>query len=343
MELDERKARVLRAVVDDFIRTAEPVGSRMLAERHEFGVSSATIRNDLAALEDHGFLSHPHTSAGRVPTDRGYRYYVDSIDGVGQLARAQHDTVGRFLEGAADLEELLARTSMLLSSLTRYTAMVSTPSLDRSRLRHVELVALGPRVVLLVLITDTGRVEKRHVEVGRAVSSEELEDLRARLNEELDGERLDQAERLLAALAERLPPERRALLAALARAIGQVVGDRRVERVFVGGQAHLAGPDAFQALETVRAVYQVLEQQVVLMHLLQAAMGPDQTMAVTIGSEHTVEGMEACSVVSARYPAGGTVGTVGVLGPTRMDYLGAMGAVHAVAGYLGALLDEFDR
>src|SRR5919109_817024 len=145
MNLDERKARLLRAVVHEFIHTAEPVGSRSLTERYSLGVSAATIRNELAALEEQGYLSHPHTSAGRVPTDRGYRFYVDALSGVGELARAQAETIARFFEGTADLEETLQRTSVLLSSLTHYTAMVSPPGLDRSRLRHIELVGLGRR------------------------------------------------------------------------------------------------------------------------------------------------------------------------------------------------------
>src|SRR5215204_7821931 len=142
-ELGTRKTEVLRAVVEEFVRTGEPVGSETIAEHAGLGVSSATIRNELAALEELGYLSHPHTSAGRIPTDAGYRKYVDALSGVGELARAQAETIARFFEGAADLEETLQRTSLLLSSLTHYTAMVAPPALDRSRLRHIEVVGLG--------------------------------------------------------------------------------------------------------------------------------------------------------------------------------------------------------
>ena len=178
MDLDERKARLLRAVVHEFIYTEKPVGSKSLTERYSLGVSPATIRNELAVLEEQGYLSHPHTSAGRIPTDRGYRYYVDALSGVGELARAQEETIARFFEGAADLEETLQRTSLLLSSLTHYTAMVAPPALDRSKLRHIEVVGLGRRVIMLVLIVDSGRVEKRLVETAEDVAIEDLEDLR---------------------------------------------------------------------------------------------------------------------------------------------------------------------
>ena len=157
-------------------------------------------------LEEQGYLSHPHTSAGRIPTDRGYRFYVDALSGVGELARAQEETIARFFEGAADLEETLQRTSLLLSSLTHYTAMVAPPALDRSRLRHIEVVGLGRHVIMLVLIVDSGRVEKRLVETAEEISVEDLEALRRQLNERLANERLSRAELVLDAMAGEVRP-----------------------------------------------------------------------------------------------------------------------------------------
>jgi heat-inducible transcriptional repressor len=346
VSLDERKARLLRAVVHEFIKTAEPVGSKALAGRYTLGISPATIRNELAALEEQGFLSHPHTSAGRVPTDRGYRFYVDSLSGVGELARAQRDGVMRFLEGAAGLEETLQRTSLLLASLTHYTAMVAPPALDRSRVRHIELVALSPHVVMLVLIVDTGRVEQRLLETGGEVSTEDLEEVRRRLNEKLVGERLNRAELVLSSMVETVPMEQRWLFTVVADLLGQVVSDRTSERVWLGGQAHIVGPGAFDELETVRQVYEFLEQQVLVLRLLQMALNPgsgSEQISVVIGSENELEGMQACSLVTSTYPAGDTIGTIGVLGPRRMDYLRAMAAVQAVASYLGNLLDDVER
>jgi heat-inducible transcriptional repressor len=344
VSLDERKARLLRAVVHEFIQTAEPVGSKALAGRYALGISPATIRNELAALEEQGFLSHPHTSAGRVPTDRGYRFYVDSISGVSELARGQRDAVMHYLEGAAGLEETLQRTSLLLASLTHYTAMVAPPALDRSRVRHIELVQLSSHVIMLVLIVDTGRVEQRLLETKGEVGVDDLEDLRRRLNEKLAGEQLNRAELVLSGLAETVPDEQRWLFTVVADALGQVVSDRTSERVWLGGQAHIVGPGAFDQLETVREVYKLLEQQVLVLRLLQVAFthGADQ-INVVIGSENQIEGMQACSLVTSTYPAGDTIGTIGVLGPTRMDYLRAMAAVQAVAGYLGSLLDDVER
>jgi heat-inducible transcriptional repressor len=343
VSLDDRKARLLRAVVHEFIQTAEPVGSKALADRYSLGISSATIRNELATLEEQGFLSHPHTSAGRVPTDQGYRHYVDSLSGVGDLAHAQQDAVMRYLEGAAGLEETLQRTSLLLASLTHYTAMVAPPALDRSRVRHVELVGLGPHVVMLVLIADTGRVEQRLVETEDEVGVEDLEDLRRRVNEKLAGERLNRAELVLASMEGSVPTHARWLFTILADAIGQMASDRTTDRVWLGGQAHISVPGAFEELETIHRVYQLLEQQVMVLRLLQASFGHGGAIAVVIGSENQLEAMRSCSVVTSTYSAGDTIGSIGVLGPTRMDYLRAMAAVQAVASYLGDVLDDVER
>ncbi len=344
--LDERKARLLRAVVHDFIQHAEPVGSKTLAERYALGVSTATIRNELATLEEQGYLTHPHTSAGRIPTDAGYRFYVDSLSGVGQLARAQEEAIVHWFEGVADLEETLRRTSTLLSRLTHYTAMVSPPALDRSRIRHVELVELGPHLVLLVLIVDTGRVEKRLVETAGEATTADLEELRHLVNEALAGERVDRAELVLGALAERVAAGQRALFDSVANAIGEVIGDQTTEQVWVEGLANIAGSDGFDAIQTVRAVYEALEQQVLVLRLLQAAFDADRVadrVSVTIGSENPVQGMQVCSLVTASYLAGDARGRIGVLGPTRMDYLRAMAAVQAVARYLGDVLDDTEH
>jgi heat-inducible transcriptional repressor len=340
MSLDDRKARLLRAVVHEYIQTAEPVGSKAIVERYELGVSSATIRNELAVLEEQGYLSHPHTSAGRVPTDVGYRHYVDSLSGVGELALTQQEVVMRYLEGAASLEETLQRTSLLLASLTHYTAMVAPPSLDRSRVRHVELVRLDPRVVMLVLIADTGRVEQRLVETDAEVGADDLEDLRRRINEKLVGARLKRAELLLSSMEESIPSEARWLFRVVAGTISQMVSDRSIDRVWLGGQAHLSMPGVFPELETIHRVYQLLEQQVMVLRLLQVSFRQSDAISVVIGSENQIPGMQACSLVTSTYPAGDTIGTIGVLGPTRMDYLRAMAAVQAVSSYLGDVLED---
>ena len=165
--LDDRKLEVLRAIVEDFVSTNEPVGSKALAERHSLGVSPATVRNDMAALEEEGYITHPHTSAGRIPTDKGYRLFVDQLSTVKPLSPAERRAIQTFLEGAVDLDDVVRRSVRLLAQLTRQVAVVQYPSLSRSAVRHLEIVHLAPHRLLLVLITDTGRVEQRLLELPR--------------------------------------------------------------------------------------------------------------------------------------------------------------------------------
>jgi heat-inducible transcriptional repressor len=188
--VEDRKLAVLRAIVEDYVATQEPVGSKALVERHSLGVSPATIRNDMAALEDEGYIAQPHTSAGRVPTDKGYRLFVDRLSTVKPLSAPEKRAIATFLDGAVDLDDVVARTVRLLAQLTRQVAVVQYPSLTRSSVRHVELVSLGASRVMLVLITNTGRVEQRVVETATDVDDRLLADLRTRLNSEVVGVRL---------------------------------------------------------------------------------------------------------------------------------------------------------
>ncbi|HEV3054970.1 MAG TPA: heat-inducible transcriptional repressor HrcA, partial [Solirubrobacteraceae bacterium] len=183
--MEDRKLEVLRAIVEDFVATQEPVGSKSLAERHDLGVSPATVRNDMASLEDEGYITQPHTSAGRVPTDKGYRLFVDRLSGVKPLSGPERRAIQTFLEGALDLDDVVRRSVRLLAQLTRHVAVVQYPSLQRSRVRHVELVQLASSRLLLVFITDTGRVEQRVVETYQPLSEIAVSELRTLLNRSL--------------------------------------------------------------------------------------------------------------------------------------------------------------
>jgi heat-inducible transcriptional repressor len=187
--LDDRKLEVLRAIVTDFVSSNEPVGSRALAERHGLGVSPATVRNDMAALEDEGYITHPHTSAGRIPTDKGYRLFVDRLSAVKPLSGAERRAIQSFLEGAVDLDDVVRRTVRLLAQLTHQVAVVQYPSLSRSAVRHLEIVHLAPNRLLLVLITDTGRVEQRVLELPSVLSEDDVAGLRQAFGTRLHGAR----------------------------------------------------------------------------------------------------------------------------------------------------------
>ncbi|MDQ2876136.1 MAG: heat-inducible transcriptional repressor HrcA [Actinomycetota bacterium] len=333
--LDDRKLAVLRAIVEDYVSTNEPVGSKNLVDRHSLDVSPATIRNDMAVLEEQGFIVQPHTSAGRVPTDKGYRLFVDRLTGVKPFSSAERRAIETFLAGVYDLDDIVMRTVRLLAQLTRQVAVVQYPSLTRSTVRHIELVPLAPQRLLLVLITDTGRVEQRSVELPGPVGDDSITHLRAVLNAYLGGRRLTEVASAVSEMPERINPADRSVAAAVLSVILETLVERHEERVVVAGAANLAPADFARGLHEV---LEALEEQVVLMRLLGES-GDQASVTVRIGAENQVEGLESTSLVAAGYGSGEqALARLGVLGPTRMDYPTAMGAVRAVARYVGQIL-----
>ncbi|MEU4143677.1 heat-inducible transcriptional repressor HrcA [Streptomyces parvulus] len=336
--LSERRLQVLRAIVQDYVGTEEPVGSKALTERHNLGVSPATVRNDMAALEDEGFIAQPHTSAGRIPTDKGYRLFVDKLAGVKPMTAPERRAIQNFLEGAVDLDDVVARTVRLLAQLTRQVAVVQYPSLTRSTVRHVELLALAPARLMLVLITDTGRVEQRMVDCPAPFGEASLADLRARLNSRVAGRRFTDVPGLVEDLPDAFEAEDRGTVSTVLSTLLETLVEENEERLMIGGTANLTrfGHD-FPLV--IRPVLEALEEQVVLLKLLGEAKDPGVT--VRIGHENAHEGLNSTSVVSVGYGSGGeAVAKLGVVGPTRMDYPGTMGAVRAVARYVGQILAE---
>jgi heat-inducible transcriptional repressor len=339
-KLDRRRLEVLRAIVEDYVATQEPVGSKALVERHNLGVSPATIRNDMALLEEEGYIHQPHTSAGRVPTDKGYRLFVDRLTNVKPLAQAERRAIHTFLEEAVDLDDVVSRTVRLLAQLTRQVAVVQYPSLSRSAVRHLELVSLSASRLMLVLITDTGRVEQRVVEVG-AIEEAALGELRARLNGQIVGRRLAEVPGLLEDFSRRLPAveAQTGAVDALCAVLLEMIVEQREERVMLGGTANLArfGQDF---PDSIHPVLEALEEQVVLLKLLGEVTAPS-LLTVRIGRENELDQLTSTSVVASGYGRGeDTLAQLGVLGPTRMDYPGTMGAVSAVARYVGRILEQ---
>ena len=330
--LDDRKLEVLRAIVEDFVSTSEPVGSKALAERHGLGVSPATVRNDMAALEEEGYITHPHTSAGRIPTDRGYRLFVDRLSTVKPLSAAERRAIESFLEGAVDLDDVVRRSVRLLSQLTHQVAVVQYPSLSRAVVRRIEIVHLAPSRLLLVLIMDSGRVEQRVLELHGPVTDDDVSTLQAMFGQRLHGKTLIDAPAALSDLPEAAPPSLRPVLTSVLSVILSTLVERPEERVAIGGTANLTR-SALDFPRTLRPVLEALEEQVVLLKLLGEINDPT-TVHVKIGEENAVEGLRSTSVVTVGYGAG----ALGVVGPTRMDYPSAMGSVRAVARYVGELL-----
>jgi heat-inducible transcriptional repressor len=335
---DARRLAVLRAIIEDYVAMREPVGSKALVERHNLEVSPATIRNDMAALEDEGFITQPHTSAGRIPTDKGYRVFVDRIANLKPLSQAERRAIQTLISDPVDLDDVLDRTVRALAQLTHQVAVVQYPSLSLSSVRHIEVVPLGGSRLLVVLITNSGRIEQRTVETGVSVPEDVVGELRARLNEVAAG-------RPLAALADRLDtlpdafrPEDRELVRTVLRAVEDSVAAGREDKIVLAGTANLARSASDFA--SLSPVLEAIEEQVVLLRLLsEMADDPSSGVSVRIGHEHAHESLTGTSVVSSSYGAGGeVVARLGVLGPTRMDYPTTMAAVRAVARYVSRII-----
>ena len=332
--LDDRKTAILRAIVEEYIATALPVGSSHIAKSNEFAVSSATVRNDMAALEREGFLTHPHTSAGRIPTDKGYRFFVDNLVPNGTLGSLEQAKVGSFFETAHfRLEETLQRTSMLLTQLTNYASVVIGPTVEIATVKSLQLVRLSSHHITVVVVLSNGAVENEQIEVGLDISDEEISLATSKLQNLMMNTPLRDVptHRLVNRKASDAASElSHRVLEALDRT-------RNDETFFVGGAAQMA--EAFDAVEIVRNVLHTLEQQYVVVTLVRDML--NRGLSVAIGTEHGVEPLSACSVVLAPVMADGeSVGTVGVLGPTRMNYPQALATVELVSDRLGRRLTE---
>ena len=335
----ERRLEVLRAIVEDFIATNEPVGSKALVDRHRLGVSSATIRNDMAALEEEGLIVAPHTSAGRVPTDLGYRVFVDRLADLKPMSGAERRAISAFLEDATDLDDVVHRAVRTLAQLTRSVAVMQYPTLSSSRVRHVELVTLAPGRLMLVVITDTGRVEQRIVDVAGDLTDRVVGDLRTTLNGALRDRLLVEAPEIVTSLPAAVDPDLRDTVTVLTGVLLDALVERRSDRVVLAGTANLS--DYTLDFPAIRPVLEALEEQMVMLKLLESAL-TSGSVVVSIGGENRHEGLSTASVIATGYGGrpGAASGAVGVLGPRRMDYGSTMGRVAAVARYVGQIVAE---
>ena len=335
--MSSRRLEILRAIVDEYVATQEPVGSKSIADRHGLGISPATIRNEMAVLEDEGLITHPHTSAGRIPTDLGYRVFVDKLATVKPLSSAERRAFETFLEGALDLDDVVMRTVRLLADITKQVAVVQYPAMVKARVRHVELVALTQSRLMMILITDTGRVEQRSIELTREVPEQFLNDLRNKLNNAMMGQRLPDVADRITGIMESYSAGERKDVAIVVSAMIEMAMERPEEKVVLAGTANLA---RFQEdfSTTMHPVLEALEEQVVLLRLLGDTK---ETVQVRIGQEQTEQNLRTTSLVAVEYGSSGSaLGGLGIIGPTRMDYAGSIAAVAAVARYVGRFINE---
>ncbi len=333
-ELAERQRELLRAVIREYIATAEPVASAALVRRYGLGVSSATVRSELAALEDLGLLTHPHTSAGRVPTDLGYRYFIESLMPRPALRPEEQVTVShQFQQALPNTSEWLRLAASTLARLTTEAAIVTQPAARRTALRHIEAVPISERRVLLVAVLDGGAVLQQLVELRDPLTTEHLRRLSARLSSQLAD--ADALAARAAAVKETGPDQR--IVTALARMLEEHDAGRGRDVYYDGIQNILAQPE-FAATDSIRDMLSLLEDRTRLSEILPPHLGTGE-VHVAIGSEHHLEPLRGFSLVLGRYGASGDiVGYVGVVGPTRMDYARSIGAVRYVGSLMSAVV-----
>ena len=338
--VSERSLDVLRVIVHDYVASREPVGSKSIVERHSFGVSAATIRNDMAALEEEELIVAPHTSSGRVPTDKGYRLFVDQLADLKPLTQPQRHAIEIFLGESVDVDDVLARTVRLLAQLTHQVALVQYPSLSNARVRHIELVPVAADRVLCVLIADSGVVEQRIAEVSGPIDETLLTAARARLNAACVGLRLGDVVEHLRGVVEQFPDSDRPHLEAIASALLEQIESTRHERLLMAGAANLVRTE-HDFTGSIFPVLEAIEEQVELLKLFGEMVTEQHGVSVSIGRENAAFGLAETSVLASGYSGTGTgIARLGVLGPTRMDYSNNMAAVRAVARYLSRQLGE---
>ena len=332
---EDRRQAILRAIVEGYVATREPVGSKALAQNSSLGVSPATIRNDMAALEEDGLIAQPHTSAGRIPTDKGYRYFVDML-AAAAFQDSHKRAISTFLSDAVDLNDVVERSVRLLSQLTRQVAVVQYPSLRESPVRRVELVRMAPERVLAVVVSADARVEQASLTVPPQLSDEDFERVAREVNEIASGLTPAPLDRALLDWATRQSSS--PWTKELAGVVSSAARGGTVERVVFAGTGNLTRAGSDLGADAVTSVLDALEEQVVLLRLLHemAAEGP---VAVRIGSETGYGALAGTSIVAAGYGNIESPSLLGALGPTRMDYPGTMAAVRAVARYLSKVVE----
>lgn len=336
--ISDRPLEVLKAIVQDYIQSKEPVGSKSLVERHSFGVSAATIRNDMAILEEEELIVAPHTSSGRVPTDKGYRVFVDRLSEVKPLTPAERSAIEGFLSKSSDLDETLGHTVRMLSQLTNQVALVQYPSLGRASVRHIELIPIDESKLILMLITDSGRIQQHVLEIQGGFDSSAAEKLRNLMNQLFAGKPLASLSDASSQLSKKAPAEIKKLAVRVLPDLLQLVDANSQEKILLAGTSNLARREG-DFPGSISPVLEAIEEQVVLLKLISEMQADQHGVALRIGRENNLDVLTNTSVVVSGYEnQGSEIAKVGVIGPTRMDYSSNIGAVRAIARYLSKAL-----
>ena len=334
--MDERKFAVLRAIIEDYVATQEPIGSKSIVERHRLKVSPATVRNEMAVLEDEGYIVQPHTSAGRIPTDKGYRTFVDRLNEVRALSTAESKAITQVLQGAVDLDDVMQKTVKLLAQLTGQVSVIQYPILSNSVVKHIDLIAVTDSRIMIVLVANSGRLEQATVELPKPLSLEALDSLRLKLKSTITDKKFSDVSILISNFSKTANPVEVKSVEVIVEKVNNLAMESGDQKVMVGGAGNLARLDP-DFSKNLLPVLDEIEENVVVLKLL-GEMSSSDDIFVRIGHENKASNLHSASIVATGYSSGDSLSKLGIVGPTRMDYPGTMAAVGAVARYLGRIL-----
>ncbi|MCL6634962.1 MAG: heat-inducible transcriptional repressor HrcA [Peptococcaceae bacterium] len=341
MKMDDRKQKILLAIVHDYIATAEPVGSRTIAKKYKLGVSPATIRNEMADLEELGYIEQPHTSAGRIPSERGYRYYVDYLMKRKELSRDEEEMILRELEvKVKDVGQVIQKAGQLISQVTSYAALVMQPQIGMSNFKRIQIVPMNPLQAMVLLVMDTGAVYHRMIDIPESITETDLDTISLVLNQKLHGSPIENIKlTLLKEIYFELARHKHVLDLAM-ELIHDSMSLKAEDKIYLGGVFNILNQPEFHNVERVKTLLSLLEQEKLLCDLLAGA-GMEEGVTVRIGKEINRSEIEQCSVITAPYQVSGRImGTIGVLGPTRMDYARVVSVVDFMTTSLSHALER---
>ncbi len=343
MTINERKIKILEAIIQDYIQTGDPVGSRTISKKYDLGISSATIRNEMADLEDLGLIIQPHTSAGRIPSDRGYRLYVDNFMKRPDISPEIEQLVQKMVKEKINrVEDLLDETAKLIAMMTNYTTIASTPTISQRTIKHLQLVPVDERSVAFVVVTDNNIVRHHVIPTTKVLDFNLCGLLTNVINDMLQGLSLDELNmEKIHGLEERLF-EYRDIVMDLINAIIDTLESQDIPDVFIRGMMNILDLQEFNDLEKAKKMFEVLEQKPYLLKMLKHQ--PSSAVTISIGEENTLEPMKECSIVTTNYQIGDVnLGTIGIIGPTRMNYGQVVSLLEHISGCVTNMLLDFKQ
>ncbi|AOY77570.1 heat-inducible transcriptional repressor HrcA [Clostridium formicaceticum] len=338
MDLNNRKIKILQAIIHDYIETAEPVGSRTLSKKYSLGVSPATIRNEMSDLEELGYLTQPHTSAGRIPSDKGYRLYVDNLMEIKMIADLQRKNIqNNLLRKFGEVEQLLQYSSKIISQLTNYTSAVLTPQIKENKIKRIQLVPIDQQSIIAVMVTDTGIIKNPLVNVKEGINSDQLEKVSNLLNQKLQGMTISDIENQMLQILMTELSEFNSIIESVAPKIFSALEAIEDAELFLSGTTNIFNFPEFNDVFKAKSFLKMLEEKQTISSIISSSR--EDGINISIGSENIYQEAKECSLVTATYKVDGViVGRLSVIGPTRMDYSNVVGVMNQISQYINELL-----